>query len=475
VEKFLFIHDLFDKWLVSNPEGLPYQPLPWEAEAFSGPDKRPFHLIPYRVPVAYLFWMLLLAGLAGLIFKLPLCAAIGSGGVTVIVLATRDSWRQSGILNIPKQTYQFSGVEYTNFALTLPIKNRSNRDLHHASLFLKFPGTVEQHHVIFLPKLLAGQDANITTKWPLNAGMGSFAITEILVVTADLLGLIPHCISCPVDIRVDVRPEHAIMPPLRVTVAGKTAHSGSVEARMIGDSTSFLGLRHYREGDNIRRIDWRKSERFQDIIVREFERLDATDATILMDQRAVGAFQYRGLSSYEYLKDTVVTLCRTLMDQRLRVRLITPQHVTEFGKGLAFMDHLMDVISNLEPVTTEPFEQFVAEHRSLIPPYSLVIPVFSAIQIDPNALLDSFWVWNDLRTQILPVAIDTNRFGEKIASAASGSSSKHESLDLLQQLYGHLSAPENYGIARKVSENTIVIGPGESIGDVYARSLSWRV
>jgi uncharacterized protein (DUF58 family) len=315
----------------------------------------------------------------------------------------------------------------------------------------------------------------IDLKFDLDAGMGIFKLNEILVVTRDHFGLLPRCVSHAVNITVEVMPEYATMPPLKLDVAGKTAHSGTVEARMSGDSASFLGLRPYRHGDSIRRIDWRKSERFNDLIVREFERLNSTDAVIFVDQRTIGAFEFEGLKSYEHLKDTVITLCRSLMEQRLRVKLVTPGLVTEFGKGDRFFEYISDLVRDLEPMTSEPYDIFVKHHRELVPAYSLVIPILCAINIDLDSMLECFWMWDSIRAQVIPVAIDIPRFDRKISASATFDARDRQELNFLRQIHGGLSHGQAFeNLARKISEKTIVIGPGETIGQVYERSSLWN-
>jgi len=237
----------------------------------------------------------------------------------------------------------------------------------------------------------------------------------------------------------------------------------------------FLGLRPYRHGDSIRRIDWRKSERFDDLIVREFERLNSTDAIIFIDQRTVGAFEFEGLKSYEHLKDTVITLCRTLMEQRLRVKIITPGIVTEFGKGDRFFEYISDLVRDLNPTSVEPYDVFLKNHRELVPAYSLVIPIFSAIDINLKSLLECFWMWDSIRAQVIPVAIDIPLFDQKISASAKFDNRERQELNFLRQLYGGLSNGQPFeNLARKISEKTIVIGPGETIGQVYERSSRWN-
>ena len=448
--------------------------MPWDAEDFSSNKKLPHYKKPYRAPAKVILWIFLLLTLCAYLFNLPVAGAIGAGGLTLWILSCRDGWTQSGTILIQANALSFRAHENEDFNLRLKIKNQSHSRLNPSYIFIKFPGAIKQHQVFCLAGLDGLKERFIDVQFKLDAGMGVYKLLEIPVVTRDHFGLMPRCVIHKVDITVEVMPAYATMPPLKLQVAGKTSHSGAVEARMSGDSASFLGLRPYQYGDSIRRIDWRKSERFNDLIVREFERLNSTDAIIFIDQRSVGAFEFEGLKSYEHLKDTVITLCRTLMEQRVRVKIITPDLITGFGKGDRFFEYICDTVRDLEPISIEPYDRFVMRHRDLVPAYSLVLPIFCGIHIDINSLLECFLMWDSVRAQVIPIAIDISRFDRKISASTTFDKKEKLELNLLRNLYGGLTFGLPFdNLARKISEKTIVIGPGETIGQVYEGSSRW--
>ncbi|MGD9496339.1 MAG: DUF58 domain-containing protein, partial [Armatimonadota bacterium] len=58
--------------------------------------------------------------------------------------------------------------------------------------------------------------------------------------------------------------------------------------RFRGDGTEFYGTRPFVPGDDLRRVDWKSTARRGHLIVREYERPEATDAVIVLDlERAV--------------------------------------------------------------------------------------------------------------------------------------------------------------------------------------------
>lgn len=58
--------------------------------------------------------------------------------------------------------------------------------------------------------------------------------------------------------------------------------------RFRGEGTEFYGTRRYLPGDDLRRVDWKSTARRGELIVRQYERAEATDCTVVLDlQRQV--------------------------------------------------------------------------------------------------------------------------------------------------------------------------------------------
>jgi len=466
--------ELFDKWLVASPDGRKFQPMPWEVDGFSAKRPLVFYDRPYGMPAVAVAWILFLMALFSFVFHIAVAGGFAIGALVVWIFACRDSWLQSASLSIEPLTTTFRVQERETFNLCFKVKNLRSNQLNSCHLFIKFDGAVKRHQVFCISALAQNEGRQIDVAFNADAGMGIYKLSEVQVVTFDFLGILPRCVYHEVDVTVEVLPESQAMPPISLHVAGKTAHSGIIEARLSGDSASFLGLRPFRNGDSIRRINWKKTERFNSLIVRDFERLSSTDATIMIDQRSVGLFDFDGLNSFEHLKDAVMSLCRSLMNQRLRVRLITSDFVTDFGKGDQFFEYVSELVRDLQPNSIERYEVFLTRHRELVAPDSLVIPVFCAIDMDLASLSETFWAWDTIHSQIMPVVIDIPSFDQRIAKSANLDANEHRDLTFLRQLYSGLNGGEPYeNLARKLSQASIVIGPGESIGQVYERNSRW--
>jgi uncharacterized protein (DUF58 family) len=467
--------DLFDKWLVESPDGRRFVKMPWKSIWFESRQDVPFYLRPAMVPTHILFWIATFITVVAIIFSTPLAASVGSGVLVLLFLSSKESWLQSGALTIQPESNFLKVHEHEEFNILLKARNQSAAKLNPTHIFLHFSGAVHQHQVLCLPELKPFEERTIAVKFKADGGMGIYQVSDVHIVTRDHFGLLPRCVLHSLAMIVEVVPEYSTMPPIQLTVAGRTAHSGSFEARASGESSNFLGLRPFREGDSIRRIHWQRSERFNDLIVKEFDRLDSTDATIIVDQRRVGLYEFEGLNSYEHLKDSVIALCHTLMNQQIRVQIVSGEKHLEFGKGERFFQNAVEFIRDLKPISTEPYEETLQRNKGLVAPDSVVIPVFCFIDLDLLKILDCFLGWDLIHAQVLPVIIDVQRFEKKIAKEVDFGMGEYSELNIARQLYGDLSNMKSFdNLARKIIEKAIVIGPDETIGQVYNRRSRWQ-
>jgi hypothetical protein len=59
------------------------------------------------------------------------------------------------------------------------------------------------------------------------------------------------------------------------------------------------------------------------------------------------------------------------------------------------------------------------ENEHQVPPDSLVVPIFCAVDIDILMLQEIFFGWNAIRCQVVPVVMDGPKFERRVVSEAS--------------------------------------------------------
>lgn len=104
--------------------------------------------------------------------------------------------------------------------------------------------------------------------------------------------------------------------------SGVRLHAGQGETDVI--------VRHYRQGDDLRKVHWRSTARRDEIMVRVEERPWRGGTTVLLDQRAAAHHGTGPTASLEWAVSFAASVCLHIRHAGHRVRL-----VTEHGRVLA--------------------------------------------------------------------------------------------------------------------------------------------
>jgi uncharacterized protein (DUF58 family) len=138
---------------------------------------------------------------------------------------------------------------------------------------------------------------------------------------------------CEVDRHVSGTDQLVVIPavhPLPEGRIGAVAGGGAGgSAAQPSSGEDDIGVREYRHGDSLRRVNWRVTARRGELMVRQEEHPEFTRGTILLDTRAVG-HRGQGLdSSLEWAVSAVASVGVHLLDRRYCLHLLT-----EGGSGM---------------------------------------------------------------------------------------------------------------------------------------------
>ncbi|MBR7830771.1 DUF58 domain-containing protein, partial [Actinospica sp. MGRD01-02] len=109
-----------------------------------------------------------------------------------------------------------------------------------------------------------------------------------------------------------------------------------------------IGVREYRHGDDLRRIHWRATAHHGELMVRREERTWHSQATILVDSRAIAHRGTGSSASYEWAVSAAASAAVHLLNQGYHVRLSTG-----VGAGLIpaeDQDTVLDALAVVKPV-----------------------------------------------------------------------------------------------------------------------------
>jgi uncharacterized protein (DUF58 family) len=151
---------------------------------------------------------------------------------------------------------------------------------------------------------------------------GRYELGPMTVRVGDPFGLVELTRAFRTTSPLIVTPRTVPLPgiPLSASLTG----SGDQRPRAFtGGSAEDVTVREYRRGDDLRRVHWRSSARFGELMVRREEQPWQTRATVLLDNR-VGAHRGEGLaSSLETAVSVAASVALHLAGRGYTVRLVT--------------------------------------------------------------------------------------------------------------------------------------------------------
>lgn len=116
----------------------------------------------------------------------------------------------------------------------------------------------------------------------------------------------------------------AVEPLPRVSLAGETAGYGDARTRALAlAGEDDVVPRGYRHGDDLRRVHWRSTARYGELMVRRAEQQQRSTATVLLDTRRIAHHGAGPTSSFEWAVAAAASLLVHLNDCGYAVRLLT--------------------------------------------------------------------------------------------------------------------------------------------------------
>lgn len=170
--------------------------------------------------------------------------------------------------------------------------------------------------------------------------------------------------------------------------AGRRHQPGGVAlASVVGDAAEFIGDREWRDGDNVRDIDWRATARLDRIVVREFREEYFVRVALILDTHVPpGKGFFRPAAGVARRRDDferAVSLCAAVGDwlarQEYLVELFAAgaslYHLTA-GRSLAYLDQILDILACVEESPEAAFERIEPELSENLAQISAVVLLF---------------------------------------------------------------------------------------------------
>lgn len=192
---------------------------------------------------------------------------------------------------------------------------------------------------------------------------GFYQLGPLALHTAFPVGLVDRHVAVPDSSReVLVYPRLFRVTRMLVPESGGARRAGHVQLAKPGGDTDFWGVREYRRGDSPRRVHWRASARYGELVVKEFERTADHTIMFVIDMHRDFNVGAGAESSFEYAVRIAASLARFAFGQGWAIGLTgSGQHAFELApaRGEAHFRRMLEMLARVECDGFVPYAQIV--------------------------------------------------------------------------------------------------------------------
>ena len=203
------------------------------------------------------------------------------------------------------------------------------------------------------------------------AGRGRYRVYRSRVESVFPFHLIKWACRGPRDAaELIVYPAFHPLTSVELPVGMRTRSTGVLNYSKVGESPELLGVRDYRDGDDMRRIDWPGSARMGNFVVKEFEE-DQIRRVALITDTAVsrpGFWSLRRTRRHFPELEAALSLTAALAEYFSRgeavvdIFAVGPEvYHLETGRHTGSFDSVCDILSGIEPSDHPVFEKLAPE------------------------------------------------------------------------------------------------------------------
>lgn len=458
-------------FLDKNPEGRTFVEIPWNKLSYGeGNTPLPGFLRPARSPRYLLIALSGALFVIGFLGAMKAIAAVGAGMMLAMVYCYSRVWKQSADWLVSGLRFTESVIEGEDAELKFDILSKSGSPLPELEVSFQFNGSQQPIYRKTFP--VAGDSQHsVNFRLKCDKGMGDYLVKPLYLTLRDPLGLFALSLEIDLDILIESRPN--IIPLYRFPQpdSGVSLNSGALKSRKSGESVSFLGLREWRVGDGIRKIDWKRSLQGRQLMVKVFESDVSTDVTLIMDLSSRAHSEFGGLSSIESMRDSAASLIDHFLGRQQRVQFFGGAVHVPFGGGGQHGDLLLEQVADLRVEFIHDFAERLKEVPPLLPPGSMVCLMLGTSSCSLEDLLEFLLALEMKRVELFLILFDSERFAHAVTAQAQV---EQASLATLQTFYRSVLGNSKGSLQKLVAhlpERTIVIGPEETLTEAVEEAL----
>lgn len=161
---------------------------------------------------------------------------------------------------------------------------------------------------------------------------GRYPLGPLRLRLTDPFGLCELTRSFTVHDVLTVLPRVQALPPVGLT-GEWTGHGESNSRTLALSGDDDVIPREYRQGDELRRVHWKSTARYGELMVRREEQPRQARATVLLDTRAIAHQGSGPASSFEWAVSCAASVGTHLIERGYRTRLLTDTGLIPAGPG----------------------------------------------------------------------------------------------------------------------------------------------
>jgi uncharacterized protein (DUF58 family) len=277
---------------------------------------------------------------------------------------------------------------------------------------------------------------------------GRFRTGPLMVRTTDPFGLVRLDRQFVATSEVLVTPEIVPLPVMRTAGgAGSTGEARPHRIGVVGQDDALV--REYRQGDDVRRIHWRSTARWGDLMVRREEQALDPSASILLDSRST-AHAGRGINnSMEWAISAAASIAIHFLDDGFGIEIYEaegPMHIagTMGQHSSASQEVVINRLTDLKARQTATLH-YAIEAASVDRPGQLVIAILGRMGVeDAQALLRL----RRNRAQGIALLLDIDSFADGPASDRIQSQSELAAQILRDNQWRVVTVPRGMSVAQ---------------------------
>jgi len=228
--------------------------------------------------------------------------------------------------------------------------------------------------------LTSGDETDLRYKFETTRGVYSWK--TIRASASDPFGLFENKVEIPASGNILVRPMPLQIRPVSLNPTATLPTAGPILSRRAGSGTDFWGVREYRAGDALRRINWRLATRHpHKMFTNEYEREETADFGLILDARRLTNSETMEETLFEYSVSAVATLAQNFLRSGNRVSLLVfgKYILTTFpGYGKHQLELLLRNLASAKLGGDMPFTTLQHFPTNLFPMRSLIV-IFSTV------------------------------------------------------------------------------------------------